>query len=102
MTFRRSSYCKTCHGLSGQGYHGYYAMPRLAGQQPKYIENQLRAFIEHRRKNDPQAFPLRCCDLVADTLRGDLSLELGKGQKDVECQPTHRSRGVELLGHRDE
>ena len=26
-------------------------MPRLAGQQPKYIENQLRAFIERRRKN---------------------------------------------------
>ena len=44
-------YCKTCHGLSGQGYHGYYPMPRLAGQQPKYIENQLRAFIERRRKN---------------------------------------------------
>jgi cytochrome c553 len=44
-------YCKTCHGLSGQGYHGYYPMPRLAGQQPQYIENQLRAFIEHRRKN---------------------------------------------------
>ena len=45
------TYCKTCHGLSGQGYHGYYPMPRLAGQQPKYIENQLRAFIERRRKN---------------------------------------------------
>lgn len=44
-------YCKTCHGLSGQGYRGYYSMPRLAGQQPKYLENQLRAFIEHRRKN---------------------------------------------------
>jgi cytochrome c553 len=44
-------YCKTCHGLSGQGYRGYYTMPRLAGQQPQYIENQLRAFIEHRRKN---------------------------------------------------
>jgi cytochrome c553 len=26
-------------------------MPRLAGQQPQYIENQLRAFIEGRRKN---------------------------------------------------
>src|SRR5580704_12765671 len=39
-------YCKTCHGLSGQGY---YAMPRLAGQQPKYLENQLRAFIDRRR-----------------------------------------------------
>jgi cytochrome c553 len=44
-------YCKTCHGLSGQGYRGYYPMPRLAGQQPKYIENQLRAFMERRRMN---------------------------------------------------
>jgi cytochrome c553 len=44
-------YCKTCHGLSGQGYRGYYPMPRLAGQRPKYIENQLRAFIERRRMN---------------------------------------------------
>jgi cytochrome c553 len=44
-------YCKTCHGLSGQGYRGYFAMPRLAGQQTKYLENQLRAFIERRRPN---------------------------------------------------
>jgi cytochrome c553 len=44
-------YCETCHGQSGEGYHGYFAMPRLAGQQPRYIENQLRAFIEHRRSN---------------------------------------------------
>ena len=44
-------YCKTCHGLSGQGYRGAYPMPRLAGQQPEYIENQLRAFIERRRTN---------------------------------------------------
>ena len=44
-------YCKTCHGLSGEGYRGYYPMPRLAGQQPKYLENQLRAFIERRRVN---------------------------------------------------
>jgi len=44
-------YCKTCHGLSGQGYRGYYPMPRLAGQQPEYLENQLRAFIERRRTN---------------------------------------------------
>jgi cytochrome c553 len=44
-------YCETCHGLSGEGYHGYFTMPRLAGQQPRYIENQLRAFIEHRRTN---------------------------------------------------
>ena len=44
-------YCKTCHGLQGQGYLGYFPMPRLAGQQPDYIEAQLRAFIERRRSN---------------------------------------------------
>jgi cytochrome c553 len=44
-------YCKTCHGLSGQGYRGSSPMPRLAGQQTEYFENQLRAFIEHRREN---------------------------------------------------
>jgi cytochrome c553 len=44
-------YCKTCHGLSGQGFRGAFPMPRLAGQQPEYLENQLRAFIERRRTN---------------------------------------------------
>jgi cytochrome c553 len=44
-------YCETCHGLSGEGYRGYYPMPRLAGQQPKYIEAQLRAFSDRRRVN---------------------------------------------------
>jgi cytochrome c553 len=44
-------YCKTCHGLQGQGYLGYFPMPRLAGQQPEYVEAQLRAFIERRRTN---------------------------------------------------
>jgi cytochrome c553 len=46
------SYCKDCHGVSAQGFNGYYPMPRLAGQQPEYLENQLRAFIEHRRTNN--------------------------------------------------
>jgi cytochrome c553 len=44
-------YCKTCHGLSGQGFRGSFPMPRLAGQQPEYLANQLQAFIEHRRNN---------------------------------------------------
>jgi cytochrome c553 len=44
-------YCKTCHGLEAQGYRGWFPMPRLAGQQPQYLENQLRAFIERRRTN---------------------------------------------------
>jgi cytochrome c553 len=44
-------YCTTCHGSSGQGYYGFYPIPRLAGQQTQYIENQLQAYIEHRREN---------------------------------------------------
>lgn len=48
-------YCKTCHGLQGQGFRGSYPMPRLAGQQPEYLVNQLQAFIE-RRRNNPVMF----------------------------------------------
>jgi cytochrome c553 len=46
------SYCKDCHGPSAQGYRGYFPIPRLAGQQTQYLENQLQAFIEHRRTNN--------------------------------------------------
>jgi cytochrome c553 len=46
------AYCETCHGQSGQGFHGYYPIPRLAGQQPEYLQNQLQAFIEKRRTNN--------------------------------------------------
>jgi cytochrome c553 len=45
-------YCKDCHGVSAQGYRGFFPIPRLAGQQPEYLENQLRAFVEHRRTNN--------------------------------------------------
>jgi len=44
-------YCKTCHGVSGQGYRGFLPIPRLAGQQAEYIENQLGAFHARRREN---------------------------------------------------
>jgi cytochrome c553 len=43
-------YCTDCHGPSGQGYRGYFPMPRLAGQTTEYLENQLRAFVERRRE----------------------------------------------------
>jgi len=44
-------FCKTCHGLSAQGFRGATTMPRLAGQTVEYIEGQLNAFIERRRAN---------------------------------------------------
>ena len=45
-------YCEVCHGVSAQGFHGFYPIPRLAGQQAEYLTNQLQAFIEHRRTNN--------------------------------------------------
>lgn len=45
-------YCTTCHGVSGQGFRGYYPIPRLAGQQVDYLLNQIKAFAEHRRTNN--------------------------------------------------
>jgi cytochrome c553 len=49
----KMAYCKTCHGVSARGFRGgYYPIPRLAGQPVKYIENQLQAFVEHRRTNN--------------------------------------------------
>lgn len=49
----KMAYCKTCHGVSGRGFRGgFYPIPRLAGQPVKYIENQVQAFVEHRRTNN--------------------------------------------------
>lgn len=47
----------------------------------------------------PQAFLLGGSDLVPDPLPGDLALELGKGQKNIEGQSAHGIDGVEGLGH---
>ena len=44
-------YCQDCHGPSGRGYRGFFPIPRLAGQQPEYVKNQLQAFVERRRAN---------------------------------------------------
>ncbi|WP_298426502.1 c-type cytochrome [Rhodoblastus sp.] len=44
-------YCQVCHGETGRGFYGYYAIPRLAGQQPGYIENQLRDYASGLRHN---------------------------------------------------
>ena len=74
------TYCKTCHGLSGQGFRGAYTMPRLAGQRPEYLENQLRAFIERRRTN-PVMFN------VAHVLSPSMITALAAHFKDLNPQP---------------
>jgi cytochrome c553 len=46
------TYCEVCHGVSAQGFHGYYPIPRLAGQQIAYIENELAGFSGQKRTNN--------------------------------------------------
>ena len=73
-------YCKTCHGISGQGFRGAYPMPRLAGQQPEYLENQLQAFIDRRRSN-PVMFN------VAHVLSPQMEKALAEQFKDLNPKP---------------
>jgi len=73
-------YCKTCHGVSGQGFHGASPIPRLAGQQPEYIENQLKAFIERRREN-------KFMYTVAHVLSPAMQSALAKHFQDLDPKP---------------
>ena len=47
----KMDYCEVCHGVSGSGFVGYFPVPRLAGQQVEYIENQLKGFVDRKREN---------------------------------------------------
>src|ERR1700726_1734655 len=74
------AYCKTCHGVSGQGFRGAFPMPRLAGQQPEYLENQLQAFIE-RGRTTPVIFT------VAHVLSPPMLTALATNFKDLNPKP---------------
>lgn len=43
--------CATCHGEAGEG--AGLANPRLAGQPPAYLAEQLRQWRDGERRNDP-------------------------------------------------
>ena len=55
-------------------------MPRLAGQQPEYLENQLQAFIDRRRTN-PVMFN------VAHVLSPSMVTALASYFKDLDPRP---------------
>jgi cytochrome c553 len=65
---------------TGQGFRGAFPMPRLAGQQPEYLENQLRAFNERRRTN-PIMFN------VAHVLNPQMITALAAHFKDLDAKP---------------
>lgn len=48
-TFSGLPSCASCHGAKG---HGSPLLPRLAGQHPRYIEDQLKQFNKRERTND--------------------------------------------------
>jgi cytochrome c553 len=73
-------YCTTCHGVSGQGFRGYYPIPRLAGQQPEYLLNEIQAFAEHRRTNNIMFN-------VAHSLRPELAKALVEAFHDMNPKP---------------
>lgn len=47
--------CALCHGRRGRSSNAHY--PSLAGKSAAYIETQMRAFADGRRR-DPQMSPL--------------------------------------------
>ena len=81
-------YCEVCHGPSAQGFVGYYPIPRLAGQQPEYIKNQLQAFIDRGRVNPIMANVAHVLSPAMQTALANNFHELnpkpfGGGQKDL-------------------
>jgi cytochrome c553 len=47
--------CADCHGADG---HGTASLPRLAGQNSRYLLNQLKEFNQRTRTNDNQVMHL--------------------------------------------
>ena len=84
----KMSYCEDCHGRAGQGYFGFYPIPRLAGQQIAYFENQLRAFVEQRRTNNIMSNVARdlssaMISALARNFRALIPQPLGGGPKNL-------------------
>lgn len=48
---RLKTICSTCHGVDGNSTVS--AFPKLTGQQAVYLEQQLRAFRDHKRDDPP-------------------------------------------------
>jgi cbb3-type cytochrome c oxidase subunit III len=86
----KTDYCKTCHGIDAQGFRGAAPMPRLAGQQPEYIKNQLLAFIERRRTNPVM-------NNVAHVLSPEMVTALANYLKDLNPKPLGGAASAELV-----
>lgn len=67
--------CAVCHGVEAKGGA---QMPRLAGQNPVYLEKQMRGFIEKTRQND-RLMHLTLAAMTARELKA-VAVYLGNGK----------------------
>ena len=78
---------------------------RPHGRRFRLVDDELallHVISERRLSAHPHALLLRGGDLVADSLPGDLALELGEGQQHVEREPPHAAGRIEGLSDGDE
>src|SRR5436309_5348694 len=88
--------------LPSSKYRRKMVRTRSASSSTTTILRSLVAYPSGSYAADPETLALGGRNLVADALGGHLTLELGKRQQDIERQPPHRCRGIELLRDRDE
>lgn len=80
-------YCEVCHGLSGQGFSGFYPIPRLAGQPAEYIENQLKGFVGHKRASTVSPAATNVMFQVGHVLSPEMIKALAKNFHDLNPKP---------------
>src|SRR5450432_1086842 len=82
------------------------AAEQIADEVGLVFHHMKRAVLDSIRQWNRSAHPdaafLGGRHLVANTLAGDLALELGERKKHVEREASHAGRRVERLGHRYE
>jgi cytochrome c553 len=80
-------YCEVCHGVSAQGFIGFYPIPRLAGQQVEYIQNELKGFVEHKRMNAASPTPTNVMFNVGHVLSPEMIEALATSFHDLNPKP---------------
>jgi cytochrome c553 len=80
-------YCEVCHGASARGFIGYYPIPRLAGQQIEYVENQLKGFVEHKRASTESPAASNVMFNVGHVLSPEMIRALATNFHDLDPKP---------------
>jgi cytochrome c553 len=80
-------YCEVCHGVQGRGFVGFFPVPRLAGQQVEYIENELKGFVDRKRANTASPEKTNVMFNVGHVLNPDMIKALAIGFNALNPKP---------------